>query len=125
MRNGAFGAPAGFTGQTAWQVGASYELPVAKLYGQYSDVRTSASVNDKTQIWSFGAAVPVGPGRVLAQYGTARARVLGTETTNKTLTLGYDYLLSKNTDVYAVYMNDKVSGLANGNTLAGGMRIRF
>ena len=125
VRNGAFGAPAGFSGQTAWQLAASYELPVAKLYGQYSDVRTKATANDKTQIWSFGAAVPVGPGRALAQYGVSRARVLSTETTNKTLTLGYDYSLSKNSDVYAVYMNDKVSGLTNGNSLAGGMRIRF
>lgn len=125
VKNGAFGAPAGFSGQTTWQLSASYQLPVAKFYGQYSDVRTAATVNDKTHIWNFGAAVPFGPGRVLAQYGTARARVLGVDTTNKTLTLGYDYTLSKQSDLYAVAMNDKVSGLSSGNTVAGGLRIRF
>lgn len=125
VRNGMFGAPAGATGQTTWQLGASYELPMAKLYGQYTEVRTTAAVNDKTHLWSFGAAIPLGPGRVLAQYGIARGRIADSEPTNKTLTLGYDYNLSKNSDLYAVYMNDKATGLANGNTLAGGMRIRF
>jgi predicted porin len=125
VRNGAFGAPAGFSGQTAWQLGSSYQLPVAKLYAQYSDVRTAATVNDKTRIWNFGASVPMGPGRVLAQYGFARARVSGADTKNNTLTLGYDYTLSKLSDVYAVYMNDKVTGLSAGNTFAGGLRVRF
>ena len=125
VRNGAFGAPAGFASQTAWQLGTSYQLPVAKLYAQYSEVSTAAAVNDKTRIWNFGGAVPLGPGRVLAQYGTARAKLAGVETTNKTLTLGYDYTMSKLTDLYGVYMNDKVSGLANANTLAAGVRVRF
>jgi len=125
VRNGAFGAPAGFVSQTAWQLGTSYQLPVAKLYAQYSDVSTAAAVTEKTRIWNFGAAVPLGPGRVLAQFGDSRARVAGVDTTNKTLTLGYDYTMSKLTDVYAVYMNDKVSRLANANTLAAGVRVRF
>jgi predicted porin len=125
VRNGMVGAPAGATGQTTWQLGASYELAFAKLYGQYSEVRTTAMVNDKSHLWSFGAAIPLGPGRVLAQYGIARGRIAINNPTNKTLTLGYDYNLSKNSDAYAVYMNDKATGLTNGNTLAGGLRLRF
>lgn len=125
VRNGASGAPAGFSGQTAWQLDTSYQLQAAKLYAQYSKVRTSATVTDKTHIWNFGASVPAGPGRVLAQYGFARARVSGVDTENKTLTLGYDLALSKLSDVYAVYMNDKVSGLSAGNSFAGGLRVRF
>jgi predicted porin len=39
--------------------------------------------------------------------------------------LGYDYNLSKNTDVYGVFMNDKVTGLSSGTTLAAGVRMRF
>ena len=45
--------------------------------------------------------------------------------TNKTLTLGYDYNLSKNTDIYAIYMSDKLTSKSNGNTLATGIRLRF
>ena len=36
VRNGAFGAPSGFGRQTTWQLGASYDLTVAKLFGQYT-----------------------------------------------------------------------------------------
>jgi len=125
VHNGAFGAPPGWSGQVTWQLGASYELSLAKIYAQYTQVRTHATVDGKTALWGFGAAVPLGPGRVLLQYGDARAEQAGVETSNKTLTLGYDYTLSKNSDLYAVYMNDRVTGLANGNTLAGGLRLRF
>jgi predicted porin len=125
VRNGVFGAPTGFGHQTTWQLGASYDLTVAKLFGQYTRVSTAAATNTKTSLWSFGASVPIGAGRALAQYGTARADIAGANPDNKTLTLGYDYNLSKATDVYAVYMNDRVTGLANGNTFAAGMRLRY
>jgi len=43
------------------------------------------------------------------------------------LTLGYDHNLSKRTDLYAVYMNDKedVKGWKAGNTYAFGIRTKF
>ena len=125
VRNGAFGTPPGWSSQTTWQLGASYELGIAKVYGQYTQVRTHATLDGKTALWGFGAAVPLGPGRVLVQYGDARAEQAGVETSNKTLTLGYDYALSKSSDVYAVVMNDRVTGLNNGNTLASGLRLSF
>jgi predicted porin len=125
VRNGAFGTPPGWTGQNTWQVGASYELGVAKVYGQYTQVRNHAFIDSKTAIWGFGAAAPLGPGRVLVQFGDARAEQSSVETKNRTVTLGYDYALSKNSDLYAVVMNDRVTGLSNGNTLAAGVRLRF
>ena len=42
-----------------------------------------------------------------------------------TLGLGYDYFLSKRTDLYTVYLNDQVKGLATGTTLVAGVRHRF
>jgi hypothetical protein len=69
--------------------------------------------------------MPLGPGTLLAQYGHARARVGGTEPVNDTLSVGYDHALSKLTDVYAVFMNDRVSDLHSGNSLAAGLRLRF
>jgi predicted porin len=125
VKNGAFGTPPGWSGQTTWQIGVSYDVTVAKLYGQYSQVRTSADIDTKTKLWTVGAAVPLGPGKLLAQYGHARAGGIAGDPANKTLTLGYDYSVSKNTDLYAVFMNDKVSGLDDGNTLAAGVRMRF
>jgi len=124
VRNGAAGTPPGWAGQTTWQLGASYDLELVKLYGQYTEVETAATVSTKTTLWSFGASVPVGPGKLLTQYGSATAKTPG-ETEQKTLTVGYDVALSKNTDVYGVFMADKVTGLTNGKTLAAGMRVRF
>jgi predicted porin len=125
VKNGTFGEPAGFAGQTTWQLGVSYDLTVAKLFGQFTQVRTSAATDTKTNLWSLGTAVPLGGGKVLAQYGHATAHQPGSDPTNKTLSLGYDYSLSKNTDVYAVYMNDRRTGVDDGNSLAAGVRLRF
>ena len=38
---------------------------------------------------------------------------------------GYDYALSKRTDVYAVMMFDKVTGKGSGTSFALGMRHKF
>ena len=67
----------------------------------------------------------MGAGKVLVQYGGATADRGATEVTNKTVSLGYDYNLSKNTDVYTVFMNDKAAPLEAGNTVAAGLRMRF
>ena len=39
--------------------------------------------------------------------------------------LGYVHNLSKRTDIYAAYMNDKVSSLSGGDTFGGGVRMKF
>ena len=36
----------------------------------------------------------------------------------RTFSLGYDYFLSKNTDIYAVVMNERVTALSSANTVA-------
>lgn len=125
VRNGALGTPAGFSSQETWQLGGSYDLGSAKLYAQYTSVKTKAAVDTDTKIYGIGAAVPLGEGKLLAQYGRAKADSGTGERTNKTLTVGYDYYLSKNTDVYAMLMNDKITGVDTGNSVAGGIRLRF
>jgi predicted porin len=125
VRNGAFATPAGWRGQGTLQFGASYDLNVAKLFGQYTEVKDRADIKTKTTLYSFGASIALGPGKLLTQYGSAKATGGGADTSNKTLSIGYDYALSKNTDVYAVFMNDKVSNLSGANTLAAGARLRF
>jgi len=51
--------------------------------------------------------------------------VTALDTSRKTLTLGYDYFLSKRTDLYAMYMNDRITAQPSGNSFAVGMRHRF
>ena len=121
----AFAAPAGFHHQEVWHLGVAYAVDVARLFGQYSHVRTEAQPGTTTKAWSVSAAVPLGAGRVLAQYGNAIASLAGAEPRHRMIALGYDHLLSARTDLYAVFVNDRVSGRATGRTFAGGMRMRF
>lgn len=125
VKNGTFGTPAGFDKQDTWQLGGAYDFGAAKLFGQYSSVKTAASVDTSTKIYGIGVAVPIGAGKLLAQYGNAKADLGASDLSNKTLTVGYDYHLSKNTDVYAMVMNDKVTGANTGNSFAAGIRLRY
>jgi len=43
----------------------------------------------------------------------------------RTFSIGYDYFLSKSTDLYAVLMNERATALSSGNTVAAGIRLRF
>lgn len=125
VKNGAFGAPAGWDQTDTWQFGGAYDLGMAKLFAQVTNVKTSAAVDTSTKIVGVGASVPIGAGKLLAQYGNAKADLGATETTHKVLTVGYDYNLSKSTDAYAMFMNDKVTGFDAGNTFAAGIRLRY
>ena len=117
----------GFSGQTAYQVGGSYDFKVVRLFAQYGRISTDANLDVATTNVHIGASVPIGKGALLAAYGTSDVDVAGPtpERTSKIMSLGYDYPLSKRTNVYTVYMSDKFTGLAAGTTYAVGMRHRF
>jgi predicted porin len=125
VKNGAFGAPAGWDSQQTMQVGASYDVSAVKLYGQLSQVKTHALADTKTTVYGIGASTAIGSGKLLAQYGSAKATAGGVDATNKTLTVGYDYALSKNTDAYAMVMHETLTSLTSANTLALGLRLQF
>lgn len=125
VRNGAFGTPAGWARQETWQLGASYDLTAVKLFGQFSRVQTVATLKTGSDLWGMGATVPLGSGRVLLQYGAADADLLSSKVNNRTLSVGYNLLLSKRTDVYAVAMRDSLTSRTTGNSAAIGMRTRF
>ncbi len=116
---------AGFENQQSLQGGIAYDFKVVKLFAQAAKVKTDATTETSTKIYQLGASVPIGPGKALVQYGHAKADFGTSEATNKTLTVGYDYFVSKRTDLYAIYVNDRFTGVSNGNTYAAGMRFRY
>ncbi|MEO7336285.1 MAG: porin [Caldimonas sp.] len=117
--------PAGFDHQSTYQFGASYEFPVVRLYGQAGRVKTSATTGVKTAIYQVGAVAPIGLGFVIGSYGHSRTETAGNPALLRTFSLGYDYFLSKATDIYAVVMNERASNVSSGNTVAAGVRLRF
>jgi predicted porin len=104
-----------------WQLSASYDFGAAKLFGQAGKVENQSTGRDY-RIAGIGAAVPLGGGKILAQYGQISP---STGAKRKTFTAGYDYLLSKRTDLYAAWMSDKLDGLSSGASYSLGVRHRF
>lgn len=111
-------------------VGGSYDLKVVKLFATYQqnkdDTATvSTALKDKT--YTVGASAPIGPGTLMAAYANTKRTgpLVGAERERDTASLGYDYFISKRTDLYAVYMNDKISTASRESSYAVGVRHRF
>ena len=65
---------------------------------------------------------PIGLGFLLP-YGHAKDDAAGNRVVRRTFSLGYDYFLSKATDIYAVVMNERTTALSSANTVAAGVRL--
>ena len=125
VRNSIAPAPAGFDHQSTFQFGASYEWRIVKLYGQAGSVTTHATTAIKSRLYQLGAVSPIGLGFLMVSYGHKGDDVNGSHFTQRTFSVGYDYFLSKATDIYAVAMNERATALSSGNTVAAGVRLRF
>ena len=116
----------GLTSQQLGQFGVSYDLKFAKLYGQYMfSYNRDAAGNFKIDTGQLGASIAAGVGQVLASYAYSKDQG-GLDLTLRTWALGYDYPLSKRTDIYVAYLSDRYSGPQSaGNTLGAGLRHTF
>ncbi|MFX1716164.1 porin [Paraburkholderia sp. A1RO-5L] len=114
----------GATGQTAWLVGGAYRLQAVKLFVQYERVTNNNNLTDDTI--QVGASAQLGTGSVLVSWaGTLRRPAQGSDIRWSTAALGYDYPLSKRTDVYAAWRYDTMSRVSSGNSLGAGIRMKF
>ncbi|WLE60818.1 porin [Burkholderia plantarii] len=116
---------AGMKSQGVTQLGISYDLKFARLYGQYMYARNDLQGGSwHVNTAQGGVSVPLGAGSALASYAYSRDTG-GLDQTHRTWAVGYDYPLSKRTDVYAAYLRDQLSNQSTGDTLGAGMRVRF
>lgn len=114
----------GATEQTAWLLGAAYRLQAVKLYFQYERVNNNNELTDDTV--QVGASAQIGTGSVLASWaGTLRRPQQGNNVRWSTVALGYDYPLSKRTDVYAAWRYDTMTSVSSGNSVGVGIRMKF
>ncbi len=115
----------GFRNQRAAQLGMAYDLKYVKLFGQFQYIRNTITGGDITMKGGqAGVSVPLGGGKILASYAYTRSSG-ASDIKRNSWALGYDYNLSKRTDVYAAYYSDKVTHLSRGDTLGVGIRTRF
>ncbi len=108
--------------RTNWMLGGSYDLKAVKLFGTYGQAKNSVTTAKATTA-SLGASVPMGAGKFLAGY--ARTKSTALNATRQTITIGYDYSLSKRTDLYANVMNDRITGTTSGTSVGLGIRHAF
>ncbi len=113
--------------QSFGMLSASYDFGVAKLFGQFGEIKNSGTIAPKkTNIYLIGSTVPVtAMGKVLVSYGQSKEKT--PDMKHNILTLAYDHFLSKRTDMYAAYMMDeeKATGFKKGNSYVLGMRHAF
>lgn len=93
--------------QKMWMVGAAYDAKVVKLFAQLARINDKDISGSEDKFWSAGASVPIGTGYILAAYGHSKVDSPGSSAVHKTATLGYDYFLSKRTDVTFALMRDE------------------
>lgn len=137
--------------QTSLLAGGYYDFGAAKVFVQHSQTKqefTTANSDRKFTTTQLGASIPVGavsklllswghtnidlPATGVSAYAPTPAAPIpaGTATSGvspkrDTVSLVYDYSFSRRTDLYAVLMNDKYTGLGNGTTAVVGLRHRF
>ncbi|MDE1142270.1 MAG: porin [Paraburkholderia tropica] len=115
----------GLRSQGVAQVGLSYDLKYVKFFGQYMYTNNNSDISSwHVNTAQGGVSVPAGPGTVMASYAYSRDSG-GLNQTHNTAAVGYDYPLSKRTDVYAAYMYDHYDNMSSGMTYGVGLRAKF
>jgi predicted porin len=112
------------TDENTWQLGANYNFGWANLFGQLTQTR-DRGLDVRSDIFSVGAAVPLGPGTVQAQIATSKADGPAVSRKQTTTSAAYVYPYDSVTDFYVVGMDDRVRGQTRGFSAAVGVRYRF
>jgi predicted porin len=88
---------------TNYMVGGSYDLGVAKLFGQYAGTNNKP-VNTKDNGYSLGVVIPLGAPSLMVGYANDKTKLAGAKTQDVTaFSVMGQYPLSKRTYVYAAY----------------------
>jgi len=112
--------------QNSVLAGASYDLGFVKLFASAQTTqRNVTEVQSKT--YQLGGAVPVTvmSSVLMSWANTTIYQPKKSDTTRNTAALGYDYFLSKRTDVYCTYLYDKLTANSVGNSYVVGIRHTF
>jgi len=123
----------GFSQQDAWMLSGKAGFGPVNVYANYEEAKNSnyagAPGDAKSKTWSVSADYVVGVGKVMAAFANTRWTTTPTSARDgskrETFSLGYDHYLSKRTDLYAVYMNDRITSFDRGNSYVAGIRHRF
>jgi predicted porin len=105
--------------------GGSYDVGGARLYASFGTARSNAP-DATARTGQIGMSLDAGKGKVLLSWARTNNVAAGkADTKRDTGAVGYDYVLSKRTDLYAVIQTDKLSTAETAKTYAVGVRHRY
>jgi predicted porin len=110
-------------GRGVFNIGASYDLGFVKPILYFAKAKIGAGGNTGSKVVEVAATSPIGGGKLKAAL--IRVDPDGADNNTKKFAIGYDYPLSKRTNVYVDYGNTKVDLLAKNNTYAFGLKHVF
>ncbi|MFY9477070.1 MAG: porin [Aquabacterium sp.] len=109
-----------------WVLGGSYDLGVAKLFGQYGQADQS-NLSEKEKFFQLGVSIPVtAAGNILASYGEGKYD----SSKAREVSLAYEHSLSKRTGAYIGVNNTRHNFVVapadkSGTSFAVGVRHAF
>jgi len=108
--------------QNAYRLGANYTIAGIKVLGFYQDIKNVAYSSNSQKSYGVGAAYTfLGANTIKAQYYKADDISNTSNTGGDLWAVGYDYKLSKQTNVYAMYAQTSNSSNANYTIMNGGV----
>jgi predicted porin len=118
-------AKIGTSDQRTYYAGGAYDLKVARLYASYATA-DSEQPDKKVKTAQLGVAVPAGAGSLLLSWAQSKNEIpAAADAKRDTGAFGYDYNLSKRTDLYAVSQYDKLNSANGASTFGIGIRHKF
>ncbi len=111
---------------TSYFAGASYDFGIVKAFATWQRSRQEIS-RIAARTAQVSVAIPLGGGKVLAEYAhTRHAGPAAAENLLQEAVVGYDYPLSRRTDVYANYLRSRnAQARPDGYTAGAGIRHQF
>lgn len=114
----------GETRQEDLMLAGSYDFKVVQAFAELArHKKTTLGIEYRTL--QLGASVPIGPAKLLASWVRTNYESPVIELKRNTISVVYDYFLSRRTDVYAGVANDRLTAVTNGNSVVAGLRHRF
>lgn len=105
--------------QDAYRIGANYKIAGFKILGLYQDVKHVGFTQDSVKVYGGGASYGFGANTIKAQYYKADSYA-GKSNGGDMWAVGYDYKLSKQTSVYAMYAETSNDAAGTYTIMGGG-----
>ena len=112
------------TDETTFQLGATYNFGLARVFGQYTFIRDEGQ-DVRSRSSTAGVTVPLGQGNVLAQMAYTTASGPAVDRKHTTVSLGYVYDYDSVTNIYVLGSDDRVRRQTRGTSFAVGVRYTF